>query len=179
MINYVRVGSLLDSLHTLLVNPVNCRGVMGAGLAAEFKRVFPSNFAAYEVECLYGRLKPGRMFVTAQHRPAFFVKSDIIWRKGDPPQVPFFRESSQVWVANFPTKDHWKQPSQLSWIREGLADLVQFIVGNRVQSVALPALGCGLGGLEWVAVKAEIERAFSISAFTGSVDVYLPKGRYG
>jgi O-acetyl-ADP-ribose deacetylase (regulator of RNase III) len=104
----------------VLVNPVNCVGVSGKGLAKEFKRRFPKQQRQYECLCGIGHVRPGKVL--------FF----------DP-------------VVYFPTKNHWRNPSEIDWIRDGLIDLREFIEleHNIGRSLAVPALGCGLGGLSW------------------------------
>lgn len=131
-------GSLFDTGAVALVNPVNCVGVMGAGLALQFKRRFPSNFAAYQDDCRSGILHPGR--------------------------VTLFREAG-CWIVNFPTKDHWRDPSRLEWVESGLAYLRKVLDLDRIRSVAVPALGCGLGGLKWPDVKQAIEGALGDGSF--------------
>ena len=120
-------GNLLLDDAQALVNTVNTVGVMGKGLALQFKRAYPSNFATYARACADGRVEPGRIFVTSL---------------GD-----------GRWILNFPTKRHWRQPSRLEDIRSGLDDLVRTIVELDVPSVALPPLGCGNGGLDWQVVR--------------------------
>jgi O-acetyl-ADP-ribose deacetylase (regulator of RNase III) len=109
-----------------LVNPVNCVGIMGKGLAHQFKTIFPGNFVAYASACKKGDVVPGKMFT-------------------------FYEDG--ITIINFPTKRHWSEPSRVEDIESGLQDLVKIIRGLRIHSVALPALGCGLGGLDWVDVK--------------------------
>lgn len=120
-------GNLLLDNAQALVNTVNTVGVMGKGLALQFKRAFPSNFDTYARACADGRVEPGRIFITSL---------------GD-----------GRWILNFPTKRHWRQPSRLEDIRSGLDDLVRTIVELGVSSVALPPLGCGNGGLNWQVVR--------------------------
>ena len=129
-------GDLLGAEVEALVNPVNTAGVMGKGLALQFKKVYPANFAAYAAAAKRGELVVGRVFV--------FETSGL--------RNPRF-------IINFPTKRHWREPSRLEDIDAGLVDLVRVIRENRIGSVALPALGCGLGGLKWADVKPMIERA--------------------
>ena len=142
-------GDLFDSSAQALVNPVNTVGVMGAGLAKEFKLRFPLNFALYAGACSKGLVKTGSMFIT---------------------QV---EGASAQWIVNFPTKQHWRDRSKLEWIRAGLVDLRRFIEKNSVDSIAIPALGAGLGGLPWCAVKREIENAFD--GCSSSIFCFEPK----
>ena len=119
-------GDMLTADAQALINAVNTVGVMGKGLALQFKSAFPANFVAYKKACALGRVELGKMFV-----------SD----RGD--------AAAPRWIINFPTKSHWRQPSSLEDIAEGLNDLRRIIRELRIQSVAVPALGCGLGGLSY------------------------------
>ncbi|MGW4412236.1 type II toxin-antitoxin system antitoxin DNA ADP-ribosyl glycohydrolase DarG [Nonomuraea sp. NPDC004702] len=121
-------GNLLHDHPQALVNTVNTVGVMGKGIALQFKRAFPEVFAAYAQACAQGRVRPGHIF-----------------------PVPI--ADGQRWVLNFPTKRHWRQPSQLEDIRDGLDDLARLLGDLNITSVALPPLGCGNGGLEWSVVR--------------------------
>lgn len=132
MIKFIKDGDIFTSGCQVLVNPVNCVGVMGAGLAAAFKAKFPGNFSAYKAACDEGDLRPGYMHVYHEYM------------KG-------------VYIVNFPTKNHWKDKSKLGDICVGLENLGRLIVACDFKSIALPALGCGLGGLAWVVVKPCIE----------------------
>lgn len=129
MIEY-SVGDILRATTDAIVNPVNCLGVMGAGLALQMKHAFPENFVAYQVACKRHEVYPGYMF--------------IYMRKGDSP--PRF-------IINFPTKMSWGEPSYMSYIRSGMSSLAKDIARLHIKSVAIPALGCGLGGLRWEDVK--------------------------
>lgn len=137
MINFV-TGNLLDAKVEALVNTVNTVGVMGKGIALMFKEQFPDNTKIYEVACKEGSLQVGRMMVT--------VRNSLIGPK---------------WIINFPTKKHWRQPSKLEWIVEGLKDLKRVVRENNIHSIALPPLGSGNGGLDWPDVRAEIVEALS------------------
>jgi O-acetyl-ADP-ribose deacetylase (regulator of RNase III) len=124
-------GDLLKAPAEALVNPVNCVGVMGAGLARQFRDAYPHNCTAYQAACRSGEVRTGRMFV----------------RESGPGPL----------IINFPTKAHWRQPSVLADIAEGLRDLRQVISDYDLRSIAVPALGCGLGGLKWDDVRPLIE----------------------
>jgi O-acetyl-ADP-ribose deacetylase (regulator of RNase III) len=137
MIRYTQ-GNLLDAPAEALVNTVNEVGVMGKGIALMFRDAFPENTSAYEAACKRGEVKIGRMFVVQNHEL-----------------------SGPRWIVNFPTKKHWRHPSKLEWVRDGLQDLVRVLAANRIRSVALPPLGCGNGGLEWNQVRREIEAALA------------------
>lgn len=129
-------GSIFDARVEALVNPVNLRGVMGKGLALQFKLAFPAMFEAYRRACAKNELKLGLVQVI---------------RVGD--AAPFY-------VINFPTKDHWRSKSKLKSITDGLEDLRRVTEAKGIGSLAIPALGCGLGGLSWTAVRPAIESAF-------------------
>lgn len=122
-------GNIILSPCDAIVNTVNCVGVMGKGLALQFKTAFPANYHAYKNACNMYQVKPGKCFVfnTQGIKPRFII--------------------------NFPTKRHWKDNSLLEDINSGLDDLVYQIGKNGILSIAIPPLGCGLGGLSWSVVK--------------------------
>jgi O-acetyl-ADP-ribose deacetylase (regulator of RNase III) len=120
-----RQGNLLEADVDAVVNTVNTVGVMGKGIALMFKERYPDNFAAYEAACKAGAIHIGHMFVT------------------DTGEL-----SGPRWVINFPTKQHWRHPSRLEWIADGLEDLALVVREKRIRSLALPLLGCGNGGLD-------------------------------
>ncbi len=128
-------GNLLTADVDALVNTVNTEGVMGKGLALQFKKAFPDNFASNERACKAGELMPGHVHV---------VK----------------RLTSPRFIINFPTKKQWRQPSKLGYVRDGLRDLTDQVRKLGIQSIAIPPLGCGNGGLDWTAVKPLIVQAF-------------------
>ncbi len=131
-------GNLLEAQAEALVNTVNTVGVMGRGIALQFQRAFPANYAAYKKACDAKEVEPGRMFI--------FEENAI----GGP-----------RWVVNFPTKRHWKGKSRLEDIQRGLADLAGQVERLGIRSIAIPPLGCGLGGLDWHEVRPLIESAFA------------------
>lgn len=133
-------GNLFDTDAEAIVNTVNCVGVMGKGVALEFKKRWPDNFKAYKAECDAKRLTVGKMFVFDQGADMFEAK-----------QPPRF-------LINFPTKDHWRGKSKMSYIVDGLDDFIIQLRKHAIQSVALPPLGCGNGGLPWQDVKAVLEQ---------------------
>lgn len=135
MIHYTK-GNLLDAEADALVNTVNTVGVMGKGIALMFKEAFPDNYRAYAEACKAGEVETGRMFVT-EHQ-------DLMGPR---------------WIINFPTKKHWRGKTRLDWIATGLEDLKRVIREYGIRSVALPPLGAGNGGLDWDAVKPQIESA--------------------
>lgn len=127
-------GNLLESRAEALVNTVNTVGVMGKGIALMFKERFAVNFQRYAAACKVKQVRTGQMFVTEVNEI-------------DGPR----------WIVNFPTKQHWRAPSQMAWVMEGLQDLRHFLVENKVKSIAIPPLGAGNGGLDWAAVREQIE----------------------
>jgi O-acetyl-ADP-ribose deacetylase (regulator of RNase III) len=137
MIKFV-TGNLLDAKVEALVNTVNTAGVMGKGLALQFKKAFPANSKAYESACKGGDLQIGKMFV--------FDAGGIVLPR---------------YIINFPTKKHWRSPSKLDYIEQGLTALIEVIRDRHIRSIAVPPLGAGLGGLDWHQVRSAIERALS------------------
>ena len=131
-------GNLLRADADALVNTVNCIGYMGKGIALQFKQAFPENFKAYEKVCRAQALRPGRMFV---------FKTGLL-------QNPRY-------IINFPTKRHWKGNSKIEDIRAGLVALIQEVKQLGIRSIAVPPLGCGLGGLNWSEVQPMIEATFA------------------
>ncbi|TCL76889.1 O-acetyl-ADP-ribose deacetylase (regulator of RNase III) [Hydrogenispora ethanolica] len=138
MIEIRQAGNLLRENVEALVNTVNCVGVMGKGIALQFKQAYPENFSAYKKACARHEVKTGRMFVFATGA-LFGVK----------------------YIINFPTKDHWKERSRIEYIEEGLSDLQRVVRENGICSIAVPPLGCGNGGLDWERVKPLILRSFA------------------
>ncbi len=130
-------GNLLQADAEALVNTVNCVGYMGKGIALQFRHAYPENFKAYQKACKAEEVVPGQMFVT----------DTGMW-------------TGPKWIINFPTKTHWRAKSKLEHIRLGLEALVKEIDARGIRSVAVPPLGCGLGGLNWGEVRPLIEAAF-------------------
>jgi O-acetyl-ADP-ribose deacetylase (regulator of RNase III) len=123
-------GDLLNADVDALVNTVNTVGVMGKGIALQFKRRYPGNFQAYERACKAGEVQLGSMFV--------FEAGQLVRPR---------------WIINFPTKGHWRSSSKLEDIALGLDDLVRVISELGIRSIAIPPLGCGNGGLDWRVVE--------------------------
>ena len=140
MIHY-KSANLLDSEAEALVNTVNTVGVMGKGIALQFKSQFPNNFKLYANACKANEIQIGSLFVTEEN-------SLLGGRKI---------------IINFPTKTDWKKPSEYSYIESGLIDLVKIIKERNIKSVAIPPLGAGNGGLDWNKVKALMEKYLSFS----------------
>jgi len=137
MIEY-KSGNILTEDAEALVNTVNCVGVMGRGIALQFKKAFPENYRAYAAACRVGEVQPGRMFV--------FEAQEL---------------TNPRYIINFPTKRHWRGKSRLSDIEIGLEALAGEIRMRGIRSVAIPPLGSGLGGLNWSDVRERIERTLS------------------
>lgn len=140
-------GNLLAARTEALVNTVNTQGVMGKGIALQFKRAFPSMFKDYASAAKRGELALGNMHV---------------W--------PTQALEGPKYIINFPTKGHWRSPSRLHDIEIGLRDLVRVVRELNVTSIAVPPLGCGNGGLDWADVEPLIRNAFEALP---SVDVQL------
>lgn len=145
-------GDILAADVEAIVNTVNCVGVMGRGLALQFKNLYPENFRAYKAVCDKGELKPGGLFV--------FDRGTL-----EPPHT----------IINFATKGHWRAQSRLADIDKGLNALRQEIENSGLTSIAIPPLGCGLGGLNWDDVSPLIERALG-DLSSVKVCVYPPAG---
>ena len=147
-------GNLLEADVDAVVNTVNTVGVMGKGIALMFKERFPANFKAYRAACKSGEVQVGQLFVT---------------------------ESGELdgprWIINFPTKQHWRNPTQIEWVEDGLQALKSFITEHKIQSIAIPPLGCGNGGLNWSDVRILIESSLGDLPDT-RVLVYEPTAKY-
>lgn len=139
-------GDIFNSTAQVIVNTVNCRGVMGKGLALRFKRKYPRMFKEYKRECKMGHLRPGNLHLyKTPHR----------------------------WILNFPTKDDWRKKSKLEYVELGLQ---MFVANYRlwgIRSIAFPRLGCDLGGLNWKDVRAVMEHYLS-SLEDLDVSIYSP-----
>jgi O-acetyl-ADP-ribose deacetylase (regulator of RNase III) len=133
----ITTGDLLEQRVDAIVNTVNTVGVMGKGIALQFKRRWPANAKAYEAACKHKEVQPGKMFI--------FDNGGLVQPK---------------FVINFPTKRHWRQPSRMEDVEAGLVDLIKQIKRLGIQSIAIPPLGCGNGGLDWKLVRPKIEAAF-------------------
>ena len=137
MIEYKK-GDILREDVEALVNPVNCVGVMGRGLALQFKKAFPENFKAYAAVCERNEVQPGRLFT--------FTTGQL---------------TNPKYIINFPTKRHWRDKSRIEDIDSGLVALVIEVSSRDIHSIAIPPLGSGLGGLDWSNVRPQIEDSLS------------------
>lgn len=152
MITYI-TGNILESQAQALVNTVNTTGVMGKGIALQFKKAFLSNYKAYVEACKRNEIEIGKLFVTRD--------SNL--------------NTGEKIIINFPTKKDWRKPSEYSYIEEGLNDLVNVIKRNQIKSIAIPPLGAGNGGLEWERVKRLIEK--KLSSIDIDIFVYEPSAQ--
>ena len=134
MIEY-KIGNILEEDVEALVNSVNCVGVMGRGIALQFKKAWPENFKAYAAACRRGEVQPGRPFV--------FETGGL---------------TNPRYIINFPTKRHWRGKARIEDIEAGLRALAQEVKQRNIRSIALPPLGTGLGGLKWQKVRRLIEK---------------------
>jgi O-acetyl-ADP-ribose deacetylase (regulator of RNase III)/uncharacterized protein YwgA len=130
-------GDMFKERADALVNTVNSVGVMGKGVALEFKRRWPENFEVYRKACAANEVAPGKMLV--------FDRGGLVT---DGPR----------YLVNFPTKTHWRSKSKLSYVEEGLDDLARVIRDYSISSLVMPPPGCGNGGLDWADVKPLIEK---------------------
>jgi O-acetyl-ADP-ribose deacetylase (regulator of RNase III) len=145
-------GDILKADAEALVNTVNCVGIMGRGIALQFRKAFPENFKAYKSACDKKLLHPGHMLV-----------------------YDLNRFENPRYVINFPTKRHWKGKSKIEDIESGLEALAKEVTEHNIRSIAIPSLGCGLGGLEWERVKTIIQKTFE-SLPDVQVLLYEPAG---
>lgn len=140
-------GDIFDSPAQVLVNPVNCHGAMGAGLAKQFWNRYPEIDPPYRVACRARTLRPGTVLLLSA-------------RDGRT-------------IANLPTKDHWRNPSHLDDVRQGLRALNRALAQGGFTSVAVPALGTGLGGLDWRDVEPALRQELDIDGLT--MELYPPR----
>lgn len=175
-------GDIFQSRAVALVNPVNCVGIMGAGLALQFRRRFPAMHTDYVAKCRNNKLRPGQVSVY----PRKEIRPGQVYSRGEmrPGQVSVYprgemhgraaphsekRETHAArpgheyradpeYIVNFPTKNDWREDSKLVYIKQGLPSLRRWMEKERIPSIAIPALGCGLGGLPWANVEPLIRR---------------------
>lgn len=153
MIQFIQ-GNLLNANVEALVNTVNTVGVMGKGIALMFKEKFKENYELYKSACEEEKVQIGHVFATR--------RNELFGPK---------------WIINFPTKKHWRHPTKVEWVVDGLLDLRNFIVENNIKSIAIPPLGCGNGGLDWQDVKQIIVESLS-DLEQVEIIVYEPTSKY-
>ena len=146
----------------VLVNPVNTVGTMGKGLALAFLERYPDPARLYQSACRAGDLKPGGVFMAPTGK------------NGKNGQAGLAAQGEPAWIAHLATKQHWRNPSRLEWVETGAAELRRQAERLQLKSIACPALGAGLGGLDWPAVARAIEQAFAGSDI--QLMLYPPKG---
>jgi O-acetyl-ADP-ribose deacetylase (regulator of RNase III) len=146
-------GNLLTQDVDALVNTVNTEGIMGKGIALQFKKAWPAMFKDYEAACRRGEVAPGRVHV---------------WETGS--------LTGPRYIVNFPTKRHWRGRSKLIDIETGLKDLTRVIRELGITSIAIPPLGCGNGGLDWREVEPRMLRALEPLAGEVDVRIFAPTG---
>lgn len=146
MIKYIK-GDLFSSPAQVLVNTVNLDGVMGKGIALQFKKLYPDMFVKYQSFCENKLLDIGKLWL---------YKSD------------------KKWILNFPTKKHWRNPSELEYIEKGLQKFVDTYKEKNITSIAFPKLGCGNGGLQWEIVKPIMDNYLK----NLPIDIYVYEDQY-
>lgn len=147
-IRYLK-GNVFEAKTQVVVNTVNCKGVMGKGLALEFKKRYPEMYKEYRRLCEEGAMKIGRLHLYKAVRP---------------------------WILNFPTKNHWRYKSKLEYIEAGLKTFVEKYKEWGIKSIAFPQLGCQQGGLKWSDVKPLMERYLAgIPELKVIIYLYKPK----
>lgn len=146
-------GDILRADVEAIVNTVNCVGVMGRGIALQFKKAWPENFKAYALACKNEEVKPGQMFI--------FETGQL---------------ANPRFIINFPTKRHWRAASRMEDIESGLRALVVDIKKYNIKSIAIPPLGAGLGGLDWLQVRQKIEQVMGELPAEVQVYIYEPQG---
>ena len=142
----IKTGNIFETECSTIVNAVNCVGVMGKGIALEFKKRYPDMFNEYVKLCRDGQVEPNKPYV-------YFDKSGIK-------------------ILNFPTKNHWRTKSKLSYIVDGLDWFVENYLGYGIESIAFPALGCGNGGLSWKEVYSTMNE--KLKPLPIYIEIYSP-----
>ena len=154
-IKFIKDGNIFDSKMETLINPVNCIGVMGKGLAQQFKKLYPKMMQDYKLRCSKNKVIIGRPYI---YETTHHIKPDI-----------------NIKILNFPTKTDWRFSSKLEYIEDGMIYLCSKIEEWQVKSLALPGLGCGCGGLEWENVRHIIVKYLNKISDNIIVEIYEPK----
>ncbi len=144
----VKIGNLFESKCSTIVNTVNCVGVMGKGIALEFKKRYPEMYTEYIHKCHNGEVQPGLPYV--------------------------YQDDKGTSILNFPTKDHWRSPSRLSYVIDGLDWFIENYKKYHIESIAFPPLGCGNGGLSWDVVGPIMYQ--KLNGLPIQVEIYAPFG---
>lgn len=143
------MDNIFDSNCEAIINTINCVGVMGGGLAKAFRERYPEMNEAYQGACAHNQVKVGKMW-------------------------SWFDHGRGQWLINFPTKDDWRNPSKYDYIIDGMQDLKAVIADLHLKSIAIPALGCGLGGLRWEDVRVIIHHTLQNLADDTIIEIYPP-----
>ena len=143
----VKIGNIFESDCSTIVNTINCVGVMGKGIALEFKKRYPDMFMDYVRKCDKAEIRPGK---------------------------PYFFQNGEISILNFPTKDHWRSPSRLSYVEDGLNWFVENYEKYGIKSIAFPPLGCGNGGLDWDVVGPVMYQ--KLNDLPIKIEIYAPYG---
>ena len=143
----VKIGNIFESKCSTIVNTINCVGVMGKGIALDFKKKYPEMFMEYVLKCDRGEVKPG---------------------------IPYVYQDDKITILNFPTKDHWRSPSKLSYIVNGLNWFIDNYEVYGITSIAFPPLGCGNGGLSWNIVGPLMYQ--KLCNLPINIEIYAPFG---
>jgi O-acetyl-ADP-ribose deacetylase (regulator of RNase III) len=142
----LKAGDLFDSSLQTIVNTVNCKGVMGTGIALHCKQLYPEMYEDYVARCAQKEVEVGKPYL--------------------------FRRDEKPWILNFPTKKHWRNPSKVKYISDGLSYLREHYEEWGITSLAIPALGCGNGGLQWQEVGPLMYRI--LSEFSIPIEIFAP-----
>lgn len=148
-IEFEKGSNIFESNARIYVNPVNCLGISGKGLAKEYKMRYPNIVKQYEDYCKSPGMEPGNIFS---------VDTRLI--------------AKMSYIVFLATKDNWRYPSKIEYVIDGLINLRQFMIKNNEYFVAIPALGAGLGQLKWSDVRKEIYEKFE--GFDGIIEIYPP-----
>lgn len=162
-------GDMFTSNRQTLTNAVNTYGVMGKGIALQFKKNFNGMYVEYKEKCKNGEVKLGEPYL---YKPPRYKNKQYELFTWDNSQEEPFVDSSQKWVLNFPTKKHWRSPSRLDTIQNGLQYLREHIEQWGIESLAVPALGCGEGGLSWEEVRPVLIEG--LERLRVEVELYAP-----
>ncbi len=147
MINFIENSNIFNIPSDIMINTVNCVGIMGKGIALEFKNRYPKMFLQYKKDCQNGKVKIGLL---------------NIWK------------NENEWIINFPTKIHWKNPSEYKYIDLGLNSLKEYLLNESENlKINMPPLGCGNGGLNWNIVKDMITEKLKNSK--QNINIFIPK----